>query len=170
MARSASKAGSTRAQAEQAVKACKYPPQGVRGYFPLLASARWGMSQADYVKFANDNVMVIVQIEEKQAVDNIEEIAAVPGIDVLFIGASDLSFSLGKNGAVDAVVEEAISKVLAAGKKHNIPVGFPAATAEGINRRIAQGFRFFLSGNDLNLMTAGARDVLSKVQLPEIKK
>src|SRR6266568_5294960 len=73
-----------------------------------------------YVKFANENVLVIVIIEQKQAIENIEEIASVPGVDVLFIGANDLSFSLGVGGKLtDPVVEEAVAKVLAAGKKHN---------------------------------------------------
>ncbi len=159
---------STRQLAEQAVKACKYPPLGVRGYGAAMASSRWGMSGADYAKFANENVLVVLIIEQKQAIDNIEEIAAVPGVDVLFIGVNDLSFSLGVGGKTnDPVVEEAVSKVLAAGKKYNIPVGYPAGNPVEINKRIAQGFRFFQASSDLGLMTAGARDVLSKVQRDE---
>jgi 2-keto-3-deoxy-L-rhamnonate aldolase RhmA len=171
---------STRELAEQAVKACKYPPLGVRGAGPALAASRWGMSGTDYTKFANENVMVIVIIEQKQAIDNIEAIAAVPGIDVLFIGANDLSYSLGKGGqTTDPLVEEAVNKVLAAGKKYNIPVGYPAGNPTEINKRIAQGFRFFQASSDLGLMAAGARDMLSKVQRdetgapktnPEVKK
>lgn len=158
---------STRQLAEQAVKSCKYPPLGIRGYGPAMASSRWGMGGADYVKFANENVMVIVIIEQKQAIENIEEIASVPGIDVLFIGVNDLSFSLGVGGkTTDPVVEEAVAKVLAAGKKYNIPVGYPAGNPEEINKRIAQGFRFFQASSDLGLMTAAARDLLSKVQRP----
>jgi 2-keto-3-deoxy-L-rhamnonate aldolase RhmA len=158
---------STRELAEQAVKSCKYPPLGIRGYGPGLAAPRWGMSGGDYAKFANDNVMVIVIIEQKLAIDNIEEIAAVPGIDVLFIGANDLSYSLGVGGNITApIVEEAMAKVLAAGKKHNIPVGFPSGNPTEINKRIAQGFRFFQASSDLAMMTAGARDILSKVQSP----
>jgi 2-keto-3-deoxy-L-rhamnonate aldolase RhmA len=159
---------STRALAEQAVKACKYPPQGLRGSGPALASARWGMSGSDYAKFANDNVLVVVIIEQKQAIDNIEEIASVPGVDVLFIGANDLSYSLGVGGkTTDPIVEEAVNKVLAAGKKYNIPVGYPAGNPAEINKRIAQGFRFFQASSDLGLMGAGARDVLSKIQSGE---
>src|SRR5205085_7237377 len=104
-------------------------PLGIRGFGPGLAAARWGMSGTDYAKFANENVLVIVIIEQKQAIDNIEEIAAVPGVDVMFIGANDLSFSLGVGGKLnDPLVEEAYVKVLAAGKKHNIPVGYPAGS------------------------------------------
>jgi 2-keto-3-deoxy-L-rhamnonate aldolase RhmA len=155
---------STRELAEKAVRACKYPPLGGRGFGPGLATSRWGLSAPDYVKFANENVMVIVIIEQKQAIDNIEEIASVPGIDVLFIGANDLSFSLGVGGKLtDPLVEDAVARVIAAGKKHNIPVGYPAGSPAEIQKRIAQGFRFFQASSDVGFMAAGARDLLSKV-------
>jgi len=160
---------STRELAEQAVKACKYPPQGLRGFGAGMAASRWGMSGTDYAKFANENVLVVVIIEQKQAIDNIEQIASVPGVDVLFIGVNDLSFSLGVGGKTnDPIVEEAVNKVLAAGKKYNIPVGYPAGNPVEINKRIAQGFRFFQASSDLGMMAAGARDVLSKIQRDEV--
>jgi len=159
---------STRELAEQAVKSCKYPPQGIRGYGAAMASSRWGMSGSDYAKFANENVLVVVIIEQKQAIDNIEQIASVPGVDVLFIGANDLSYSLGVGGKTnDPIVEDAVNKVLAAGKKHNIPVGYPAGNPAEINKRIAQGFRFFQASSDLGLMGTAARDLLSKIQRGE---
>jgi 2-keto-3-deoxy-L-rhamnonate aldolase RhmA len=159
---------STRELAEQAVKSCKYPPQGIRGYGPAMASSRWGMSGSDYAKFANENVLVVAIIEQKQAIDNIEQIASVPGVDVLFIGVNDLSYSLGVGGKTnDPIVEDAVSKVLAAGKKHNIPVGYPAGNPAEINKRIAQGFRFFQASSDLGMMGAAARDLLSKIQRGE---
>ncbi len=160
---------STRELAEQAVKACKYPPEGLRGYGAGLASSRWGMSGGDYAKFANENVLVVVIIEQKLAIDNIEQIASVPGVDVLFIGVNDLSYSLGVGGkTTDPIVEEAVNKVLAAGKKYNKPVGYPAGNPVEINKRIAQGFRFFQASSDLGMMAAGARDVLTKIQRDEI--
>src|SRR5262245_18618695 len=156
---------STRELAEQAVKSCKYPPQGIRGYGAGLASSRWGLSGSDYAKFANENVLVVVIIEQKLAIDNIEAIASVPGIDVMFIGANDLSYSLGVGGKLnDPIVEEAVNKVLAAGKKYKIPVGYPAGNPAEINKRIAQGFRFFQASSDLGLMSTAARDMLSKIQ------
>ncbi len=159
---------STRELAEQAVKSCKYPPLGIRGFGPAMATSRWGMSGPDYVKFANENALVVTIIEQKQAIDNIDEIASVPGIDVLFIGANDLSFSLGVGGRLtDPLVEDAVNKVLAAGKKYGIPVGYPAGSPAEINKRIAQGFRFFQASSDLGLMVAGARELLSKIQRPE---
>jgi 2-keto-3-deoxy-L-rhamnonate aldolase RhmA len=155
---------STRELAEQAVASCKYPPLGIRGFGPGLAAARYGMSTADYVRFANDNVLVVVIVEQKQALDDIEAIASVPGIDVLFIGANDLSFSLGVGGRTsDPVVEQAVERILAAGRKYGVPVGYPAGNPAEINRRIAQGFRFFQAGSELGWAASAAREMLSKV-------
>jgi len=155
---------STRALAEQAVKACRYPPQGLRGYGPALALLRWGMSGPDYAKWADENVMVIVIVEQKQAIDNIDEIASVPGIDVLFIGLNDLSYSLGVGGRLnDPLVVESVDKVLSAGKKYGVPVGTVSPNTDDINRRIAQGFRFFQASSDLALLNTGAREFLSRI-------
>lgn len=155
----------TRALAEQAVQACKYPPLGIRGFGPALAASRWGLTGAAYARFANENVMVITIIETKEAVENIDEIASVPGIDVLFIGPNDLSFSLGVGGRTkEPVVEEAVAKVVAAGRKHNIPVGYSTGDPAEINRRIEQGFRLFQASSDVALMTSGARQLLSQIK------
>ena len=155
---------STRELAERAVAACRYPPLGVRGFGPALALSRHGMGAADYVRFANENVVVVVIIEQKEAVENIEAIASVPGISVLFVGVNDLSYSLGIGGrTTDPLVEQALTKVLEAGRRHGIPVGYPTGNPIEINRRIAQGFRFFQASSDIGLLGGGAREMLSKV-------
>jgi 4-hydroxy-2-oxoheptanedioate aldolase len=155
---------STRELAERAVAACRYPPLGDRGFGPAFALSRFGLSGPDYVKFANENVLVVVIIERKEAIENIESIASVPGIGVLFVGVNDLSFSLGVGGrTTDPLVEQALTKVLDAGRRHGIPVGYPTGNPTEINKRIAQGFRFFQASSDIGLMAGGARDVLSKV-------
>ncbi|HUL77654.1 MAG TPA: aldolase/citrate lyase family protein [Vicinamibacteria bacterium] len=156
---------STRELAERAVAACRYPPLGDRGFGPALALSRYGMGAADYVRFANENVLVVVIIERKEAVENIESIASVPGIGVLFVGVNDLSFSLGVGGhTTDPLVEQALVKVLEAGRRHGVPVGYPSGDPAEINRRIAQGFRFFQASSDIGLMAGAARDMLSKVE------
>jgi 4-hydroxy-2-oxoheptanedioate aldolase len=156
---------STRELAERAVAACRYPPLGVRGFGPALALSRYGMGAADYVRFANENVVVVVIIEQKEAVENIEAIASVPGVGVLFVGVNDLSYSLGVAGRTrDPLVEQALAKVLDAGRRHGIPVGYPTGDPTEINRRIAQGFRFFQASSDIGLMAGAARDMLSKVE------
>lgn len=158
---------STRELAEQAVRSCKYPPLGIRGFGPALATSRWGVTGEAYVKFANEQVMVIAIIETQEAVANIDAIASVPGIDVLFVGPNDLSFSLGVGGRTkEPIVEEAVAAVLAAGRKHGVPVGYSTGDPAQINRRIEQGFRFFQTSSDLALMGAGARQLLSQVTRP----
>jgi 2-keto-3-deoxy-L-rhamnonate aldolase RhmA len=156
---------STRELAERAVAACRYPPLGDRGFGPGFAMSRYGLGGGEYVKFANENVLVVVIIERKEAIESIESIASVPGIGVLFVGVNDLSFSLGVGGrTTDPLVEEALTKVLDAGRRHGIAVGYPTGNPAEINKRIAQGFRFFQASSDLGLMAGGARDMLSKVE------
>jgi 2-keto-3-deoxy-L-rhamnonate aldolase RhmA len=151
---------STPELARQAVAACKYPPEGLRGSGPGLATLRWPAPEG-YHQFANRNVMVIVIIEQARAVEQIDEIAAIPGIDVLFIGTSDLSYSLGVGGQVKHPrVEQAVQRVISAAKSYNIPVGRPAATAELVQKYIEEGFLFFQAPSDLVLFGAGARTLL----------
>lgn len=155
----------TKELAVQAVASCKYPPAGIRGFAPGLAASRWGMSTGEYVKWANENIVVVTIIEQKEAIENIEQIAAVPGIDVLFIGANDLSYSLGVGGQLEhPLMLEAIARVAAAAKKHNIPMGYPSSNPAQIKKLVEQGFRFFQAGSDLGLMQTGARQLLSGVK------
>jgi 4-hydroxy-2-oxoheptanedioate aldolase len=155
---------STRELAERAVAACRYPPLGDRGFGPGFAMSRYGLGGPEYVRFANENVLVVVIIERKEAIENIEAIASVPGVGVLFVGVNDLSFSLGVGGrTTDPLVEQALAKVLDAGRRRGIPVGYPTGNPTEINKRIAQGFRFFQASSDIGLMANGARDMLSKV-------
>lgn len=151
---------STPELARQAASACKYPPLGRRGSGAGLATLRWPAPEG-YYDFADRNVMVITVIEEARAVQNIEEIAATPGIDVLFIGTSDLSFSLGLRGAQDhPKLQNAIARIVAAAKDHGKFLGRPAATAADLQAYMEQGFRFFQAKTDLGFLTAGAQAFL----------
>jgi 2-keto-3-deoxy-L-rhamnonate aldolase RhmA len=150
---------STPELARQAVAACKYPPVGNRGFGPGLASLRWP-APGGYADFADRNAMVIVIIEEAKAVENIDEILSVPGIDVVFIGNNDLSYSLGLRGRQDdPKIKDAIAKVVAAAKRRNLPVGRPGAAAQ-IPELLKQGFTFFQGGSELSFVGAGARPLL----------
>jgi 2-keto-3-deoxy-L-rhamnonate aldolase RhmA len=152
---------STLELAAQAAAACRYPPAGRRGSGPVLAKITWPGGADGYADSADNNVVVIVIIEEARAIENIEAIAATPGIDVMFIGTSDLSFSLGLRGNQDHPrLHEAIAKVLAAGKKHGKVVGRPAATPEQVQKLVAQGFGLFQAPTDMGFMAAGARAYL----------
>jgi 2-keto-3-deoxy-L-rhamnonate aldolase RhmA len=152
---------STPELAAQAAAACRYPLAGRRGSGAVLARVSWPGGSEGYADSADQNVVVIVIIEEARAVENVESIAATPGIDVMFIGTSDLSFSLGLRGNQDHPrLHEAIEKVIAAGNKHGKVVGRPAATPEQVQKFLAQGFRLFQAPTDLGFMTAGARQFL----------
>jgi 2-keto-3-deoxy-L-rhamnonate aldolase RhmA len=147
--------------ARQAVAACRYPPLGRRGSGPGLATFSWP-EQGSYHDSADANVFVIAVVEEAAAVERVEEIAATPGLDALFIGTSDLSFSYGQRGKQDdPQLKSAIQRIVAAAHKNNKPVGRPAATPEQVATFRAQGFSIFQVKTELGFLAAGARDFLA---------
>jgi 2-keto-3-deoxy-L-rhamnonate aldolase RhmA len=106
-------------------------------------------------------VLVVAVVENTEGLSHIDEIAAVPGIDVLFIGTSDLSFSLGLRGRQDHPrLEKAIAKIVAAGKRNGKFLGRPGLRPEAIKRYQKQGFQFFMAGTDTNFMAVGAAQLL----------
>ncbi len=151
---------STPALARQAAAACRYPPVGLRGSGADLAQFRWP-APGGYYDFADQNVLVVAVVENATALSHIDEIAATPGIDVLFIGTSDLSFSLGLRGRQDHPrLEQAVTRIVAAGKRNGKLLGRPGGTPEQIKRFQRQGFLFFMAGTDTDLMAAGAAQLL----------
>jgi 2-keto-3-deoxy-L-rhamnonate aldolase RhmA len=146
--------------ARQAVAACRYPPLGLRGSGADLAQFRWPAPEG-YYDFADENVLVVAVVEDTSALRNIDEIAQTPGLDVLFIGTSDLSFSLGLRGRQDDPrLDEAVAKIAATAKKYGKTLGRPARTPDEIKRFGKQGFRFFMTGTEIDLMSAGAKQLL----------
>src|SRR5581483_7841755 len=155
---------STPELAQQAVAACRYPPLGRRGSGANLARFCWP-DRDRYHDSADENVMVIIIIEEARAVENIDAIAATPGIDAMFIGTSDLSFSLGLRGRQDhPELERAICKVVEAGKRHGKVLGRPAAAPDRIQEYIGQGFLLFQAPTELGFMATGAKRYLEPLE------
>jgi len=155
----------TKKEAMEAARALRYPPEGVRGFGPGFAALRWGLSVPEYVKVANQEIMAILLIEHIEAVDRIDEILSVPGVDVVMIGPYDLSGSMGMLGQVTHPdVEEAIDRVLAAAKRAKIPAGILALTPEGINTRLQQGFQFLIVGTDTGFLAGGAKNILGQIK------
>jgi 2-keto-3-deoxy-L-rhamnonate aldolase RhmA len=163
---------STPELARQAVAACRYPPAGRRGSGAGLAQRSWPdrecYSDSDhYYDSADRNVTVIAIVEEALAVERIEEIAATPGVDVIFIGTSDLSFSLGLRGDQrHPKLQEAIARVIDASKKHGKFLGRPAGTPEQVAEYLKEGFLLFLAPTDMDFMAAGAKSYLEPLQGP----
>ena len=142
--------------ARRAAAACRYPHAGRRGSGADLARFRWD-GNGNYYDFADENVLVVAVVEDIPGLEQIDEIAATPGIDVIFIGTSDLSFALGLRGEQEHPrLEAAVSKIAMAAKKHKKFVGRPALTVEQVRRYQRQGFRFFMAGTELDFMASGA--------------
>lgn len=146
----------TRQDAEDAVRAVKYPPTGERGAGMARAQC-YGLHMGEYMASANDEVMTILMIEHIDAVNNIDEILSVPGVDSVMVGALDLSGSMGKLGQMDdPKLEEAIQKVLAACKKAKISCGIITFDPVQIKQRIAQGFSNIIIGIDVVYLATAA--------------
>ena len=151
---------STPELARQAVAACRYPPLGRRGSGPGLASFRWPAPEG-YHTFADNNVLVVIIIEEERAVEQVEAIAATPGLDVIFVGTSDLSFSMGYRGQTSHPrVQEALKWVVAAAKANNKFVGLPVKDSDQIKKYVDWGFQWFQTTTELGLMARGANQLL----------
>jgi len=151
----------TREEAEAAVSACKYPPEGTRGCGPRRAA----LINQDYIATSNANVLVAVQIETATAVKNINEILAVKGVDVVYIGPTDLSMSMfgvpAKWG--DPKYMEAFDIVVKAAKNAGKPAGI-YATSQNIEWAIDKGFTFNSVDSADGFLAAGAAAALRKAR------
>jgi 2-keto-3-deoxy-L-rhamnonate aldolase RhmA len=141
-------------EAEAAVDAMTYPPEGMRGVAGSRAT-NYGLEFDEYMANADDGLVTILQIETVDGVENAGSISAVEGVESLFVGPSDLSASLGVTGDwEDETVLEAIDDVLDASE---VPVGSLAVTDEGIERWVEQGFEWVIAGVDSRNLLAASR-------------
>src|SRR3569832_2279565 len=143
-------------EAEQAVRSVRYPPHGDRLWGPFHAPFRWGVSMADYMATADDDMICMITIEHVEAVERIDEIMAVPGIDVAVIGPGDLATSINKRGRPDDPEVVALMKRAEAGiLKSGVPIGGAARTAEQANAMIDRGYLALALGFDWSLFQRG---------------
>lgn len=152
----------TKEEAESAVKATRYAPDGLRGCGPRRAS----MFDPDYLKTADEEILVICQIETKRAVENIEDILSVEGVDVSYIGPADLSASyghLGNHSHPD--VQKAIDKVFDATKAAGKAAGVHLGSGKTIRDRMEKGYNFITIGNDLIYLKNGVLNHLKELGL-----
>lgn len=150
-------------QARDAIAWSHYPPDGRRGIGPGRATG-YGRNLADYIRRANEAIAVVLQIEHIDAVNNIDAIADVVGIDALFIGPSDLSASMGKTGQLqDADVRGAVTKVADACRQREIPLGYFGMSAESVKPMIAEGCTLICTGTDADFVSRGAQQVVAEL-------
>ncbi len=154
-------------QARAVVASCKYPPDGVRSLAGGRNDAAWDTDSPTYFKQANNEIFVCVQIENVPSVERADEILAVPGIDCAFIGPQDLTGALGLAPMLDSPdprYEEAIAKVLAAGKKNNIGVGLMVASPEAARKRHEQGFSMISLAAEARILSVAATQAVKEIK------
>lgn len=161
----------TRAEAELLVAACKYPPAGVRS----LGSGRFSLSfrtdPQTYFQRANDELLLIAQIEHIDAVRNIDAILSVPGIDACYVGPNDFCASMGLAPSLEPPhreFEEAMQTVLAAARRHGVAPGIHCATPETVNRRKDEGWTLVGMLNDQRLLLNAARAIRDAVKTERV--
>ena len=153
----------TREQAIAAVQACKYPPLGVRGIAGSPRAAGFGRDTASYLKRANDEILVILQVETPQAIQNLEEIGKVPGVDLLFIGPMDLATSMGHFGnPAHPEVQAAIATVEAKAKALGIPLGTISAGWEQAKALYDRGYQLITLISDVVVLSKTSAEAMAK--------
>jgi 4-hydroxy-2-oxoheptanedioate aldolase len=154
----------SREDAQKLVAWTHYAPRGTRSFGPIRALLYSG---ADYPQHANDTIVTFAMIETAAALDNLDEIMSVEGLDAIYIGPSDLSIALGCKPAFDDVdpkVAQAIDHILERAKAHGLVAGIHNGTPQAALARIAKGFQFVTISSDARLMAAGAQQVVAAMR------
>ncbi len=150
----------TREEAELLAAACKYPPAGVRSLGAGRCALSFKTDPATYFARANDEILVIAQIEHVDAVKNIDAILSVEGIDACYVGPNDFCASMGLAPSLEPPhreFEEAMQVVLAAARRHRVAPGIHCGTPETVNRRLREGWRLVGMLNDQRFLLQAAR-------------
>ena len=154
----------TREEAQRFVAYTSYAPKGTRSFGPVRALLYGG---ADYPAKANETIVRFAMIETAQALDNLDAILSVEGLDAIYIGPSDLSLALGCKPQFDDVepkVAQAIDHIVARAKAHGVVAGIHNGRSDVAKARIARGFRFVTVSSDARLIAAGSQQVLAEMR------
>jgi 4-hydroxy-2-oxoheptanedioate aldolase len=158
----------TREEAERAVEAARYYPDGNRSVGGGRHALSWDSSGAEYYQHANEQVLVVLQIEHIEGVRNADEILSVPGVDACFIGPNDLAASMGLGLGVplesdNPELVQAIMQIRDACKKHGVAPGIHTSGSAGVNFRIGQGFQFCAMASELRYMLGYLKEDLENI-------
>jgi 4-hydroxy-2-oxoheptanedioate aldolase len=146
-------------EARQAVRSMRYPPAGIRGVASINRAGGFGEEFSAYFSKANTELVTVVQVETAHAIRNASEIAAVDGVDVLFIGPMDLSVSLGHPTQLEHPdFRSAVEQVIAACNRHGKAAGI-LLKPENLDQAVDDGFTFIALGSDGGLLASGMRDI-----------
>jgi len=151
-------------EARRAVSYTRYPPHGVRGVAGTHRGNRYG-TVADYFKSGHDELCVMVQIETSAALERLPQIAAVPGIDAIFIGPSDLAASMGHLGDIGhADVQSTLRSAAQACKAHGKPCGIIGANPDLVAKYVDYGYNWIAIGSDMGFMMSRGQEWLAKAR------
>jgi len=149
----------TAEQARQAVRFVRVPPRGVRGAATSTRNVGYGFHYEQYIGEANDNLLTVAQIESRAGLENVDAIAEVDGIDVLFVGPTDLSIDLGlSSDPHDAQFGAALAKVTLAARKHGKLAGALVRDTAQARQYVELGYRFIALGSDRGMVVKGMKD------------
>jgi 4-hydroxy-2-oxoheptanedioate aldolase len=154
----------TREDAQKLVAWTNYAPRGTRSFGPVRASIYGG---ADYATEANDTIVRFAMIETSQALDNLDAILSVEGLDAVYVGPSDLSLSLGCKPFFDEVepkAAQAIDHIIERAKAHGVVAGIHNGVPAVALARIAKGYRFVTLGSDARILAAGSQQLLGPMR------
>ena len=155
----------SKAEAEAAGRALRYPPAGDRMWGPFYAPMRWGMPMRDYMLAADDALLSIITIEHADAVERIDEIAEAQGVDIAVIGPGDLATSFGHHGQIDHPEVQAAMRQIERGILASpIALGGVAFSPEQANQMIATGYRLIALGFDWSLLHKGVAAALDGIR------
>lgn len=154
----------TAEQARAAVANALYPPAGKRGFAAIHRASGYGTAQ-EYARRANDSVFVIIQLETPAAIEALEDIAAVPGVDALFLGPGDLSCNMGHAGNImHPDVQDAIRNVAERCRAIGKPCGIVGPTPEAVGNFVQMGYSFVAIASDLAMMMRQANAFIEALQ------
>lgn len=156
-------------EARVIVAACKYPPQGNRSVGGGFHALNFGTNAETYYKHANDEILVVIQTEHIDAVERLDEIYAVEGIDAVFVGPNDLAWSMrdadGKLPDKEPF-EAVLTRIREACARHNIASGLHVFSTDDAHRRIAEGWRFIAVASELRMMLQGVSEIAKAMNTP----
>jgi 4-hydroxy-2-oxoheptanedioate aldolase len=158
----------SREEAERAVSACRYHPLGNRSVGGGRHAISFGGGAEEYFRAANEEILLVLQIEHIQGVEHADEILSVPGVDACFIGPNDMAASMGIGLGVPLEsdhpqVVQAIEHVRVTCEKHGVAPGIHCSNAEGVQMRMGQGFKFLALASEMRYMLVGLRQDLAKL-------
>jgi 4-hydroxy-2-oxoheptanedioate aldolase len=159
-----------RAEAELIVAATKYPPRGNRSVGGGMHALNFNATPAEYYNKADDEILVVIQTEHIQAVDIADEIYSVPGIDAVFVGPNDLSFSMRAADGTSPdkqTFEATLTRIREAAQRQKLPCGLHVFSAADAMRRAREGWQFIAVVSELKMMLDGSADIVRQLNLQD---